>query len=99
MTRILGLVGLSGALVLATAALGADAGGAMIGRTCNGCHGTDGLSKAAVPSLRLPAEYLEKSLQDFKSGARPATIMDRIARGYSDSELAAVAQYFGGFVR
>lgn len=74
----------------------ADASGAMVGRTCNGCHGTDGVSKGAAPSLKgIPAAYIEKAMLDFKSGKRPATVMGRIAKGYSDQEIAAVGQYFG----
>ncbi|HHJ21093.1 MAG TPA: sulfide dehydrogenase, partial [Gammaproteobacteria bacterium] len=42
----------------------------------------------------LPAAHLEKSMLDFKSGKRTATIMGRIAKGYSDEEIKAVAKYF-----
>ncbi|MCB1875085.1 MAG: c-type cytochrome [Chromatiales bacterium] len=95
MTKTLAKIALAAtALLVAQMAL-AEAGGAMIGRTCNGCHGTDGVSKGAAPSLKgLPADYLAKAMKDFKADARPATIMNRIAKGYSDAELGAVAQYF-----
>ncbi len=69
--------------------------GRSVGVTCNGCHGPDGSSKGAAPSLKgLPAAHLEKSMLDFKSGKRTATIMGRIAKGYSDEEIKAVAKYF-----
>ncbi len=83
--------------LLATQVTMAGASGAMIGRTCNGCHGTDGVSQGYAPSLKgLPANYLKQTMQDFKSDKRPSTIMGRIAKGYSTDEIAAVAQYFGG---
>lgn len=78
-------------------ALAVDTSGRTIGFTCAGCHGTDGKSHGAAPSLQgLPAELIEQSLLDFKYDRRPATIMGRIAKGYSDAEIAAVAQYFAG---
>jgi sulfide dehydrogenase cytochrome subunit len=42
----------------------------------------------------LAKEYLYTVLSEYKSGERDATIMDRIARGYSDPELKAIASYF-----
>ena len=32
----------------------------------------------------------------FRANGRPATIMSRVARGYTDTEVAAVAAYFAG---
>jgi len=89
----MGLV--AGAFIASTTAL-AGADGGMIGRTCNGCHGTDGVSKGFAASLKgRPADYLEQTMKDYKAGKRPGTtIMDRIAKGYTDEELAAVALYF-----
>lgn len=81
-------------LVACTAWAGGPSG-RTIAVTCNGCHGTDGHSKGAAPSLAgRPASQLEKAMHDFKSGKRPATIMDRIAKGYTDQEIAAMSQYY-----
>lgn len=33
-------------------------------------------------------------LKDFKSGAQEATVMNRIAKGYSEPEIDALAKYF-----
>lgn len=41
------------------------------------------------------ASAIEEAMQQFKTGARPATIMNRIAKGYSDEEIASVARHFG----
>ena len=30
----------------------------------------------------------------FRAGARPATVMDRIARGFTEPEAAAIATWF-----
>jgi cytochrome subunit of sulfide dehydrogenase len=34
-------------------------------------------------------------MQGFRSGARPATVMDRIAKGFTDEEVKAIADWFG----
>ena len=65
--------------------------------TCANCHGTNG---RAVPGAGMDAlAGMEKAktlqkLADFKSGAKPATIMHQIARGYSDEQLDLIAGYF-----
>ena len=39
-------------------------------------------------------DYLAKTLRDYKSGARKGTIMDRIAKGFSDEETRAIAAWY-----
>jgi cytochrome c553 len=34
-------------------------------------------------------------MQAFRTGARPATVMDRIAKGFSDEETRAIATWLG----
>lgn len=70
----------------------------IIVHNCYACHGSKAqkspVPKGSVPSLYdLPARYIIESLADFKSGKRGATIMNRIAKGYTDGELSAVASY------
>ena len=65
--------------------------------TCAQCHGTEGhaVAGAAVPGLAgLPAGYLIDQMTAFKSGARAATVMHQIARGYSDVQIDQLARYF-----
>ena len=31
----------------------------------------------------------------FRSGQRPATVMDRIAKGFTDDEIKAIADWYG----
>jgi cytochrome c553 len=62
---------------------------------CAMCHGTNGVSMGGVPSISgRSREYLEIQLRDFRAGRRPATIMQQIAKGYTDSELATLATHF-----
>ncbi|AQU81241.1 MAG: c-type cytochrome [Halomonas sp.] len=64
--------------------------------SCANCHGTDGRMVGAVPALAgRSAEQLEARLLAFKHEENTgATIMDRIAKGYTDEELASLADYF-----
>ena len=62
---------------------------------CLGCHGPNGTGAGSVPAL-AGRDRIEMTAQmaAFRANARPATIMGRIARGYTDAEFAAVAEYF-----
>jgi cytochrome subunit of sulfide dehydrogenase len=65
--------------------------------TCANCHGTNGkaVEGSAVVSLTgVPKDYIITQMQAFKSGARPATIMHQISKGYSDAQIEQVATYF-----
>jgi sulfide dehydrogenase cytochrome subunit len=83
-------------LALSGAAFAAAPSGAMLGNTCAGCHGTDGNSQGpATPTIAgMNAEVMVETMQGFKSGAINSTIMTRIAKGYSDDEIKAMAGFF-----
>lgn len=84
------------ATVLATPALAADETerGMLLSLSCAACHGTMGKSPGAIPPLAGRAEgYLSATLIDFKSGRQEGTVMNRIARGYSEAELKAIAKF------
>jgi cytochrome subunit of sulfide dehydrogenase len=63
--------------------------------SCSGCHPATTRVASPVPRLagRDQAAIL-KAMQDFRSGARPATVMDRIAKGFTDSEIQAIAAWY-----
>jgi sulfide dehydrogenase cytochrome subunit len=63
--------------------------------TCATCHGTDGKSPGSIPTIAgRPAKDLKDALVGFKAGTRPATVMNRLAKGYTDQEIDALADYF-----
>jgi cytochrome c553 len=41
-----------------------------------------------------PAAEITASMNQFKAGTKPATIMHQIAKGYGEAEIAALADYF-----
>jgi len=63
---------------------------------CYSCHGTDGRSPGSIPSLTgKNAQQALLVLKEFKSGQLAATVMTRHAKGYTDAELEALANYIG----
>jgi len=68
--------------------------GQILASTCFTCHGSDGKSPGSIPSIAgIPADSLRRTLQEFRDGRRPATVMGRHATGYSDEEIASIADY------
>lgn len=62
--------------------------------SCLGCHSATA-DDNPVPLLgSFTAEQIVASMQAFRSGARPATVMDRVAKGFSDEEIKAIAQWY-----
>jgi cytochrome c553 len=65
--------------------------------SCTGCHAAGARVDTAVPRLvgRSAAEIIAQ-MQAFKGGQKPSTVMDRIAKGFSDGEIAAIAEWYAG---
>jgi len=62
---------------------------------CRNCHGQDASEARLAPLEQLSAQQMRQTLSDYKYDKKPATLMPRIAKGYSDEELNAVADYLG----
>ena len=65
--------------------------------TCANCHGTNGRAVQSAGNEELagvPKDKLMQKLRDFRSGAKPATIMHQISKGYTEAQLELVAAYF-----
>lgn len=77
----------------ATPAL-APAPGNVLSATCSGCHGKNGVSVAEIPSINgKTALQIQTAMLEFKTDRRPATVMNRHAKGFSDEEIAILAAY------
>lgn len=90
-----------GATMLLGSAAWAEPTPEMLSNTCAGCHGTNWVSAGpAMPTIAgMPAAHIEAMMQQFKkgkteAGSRPETIMGRIAKGYSDEEIKAIAGFY-----
>ena len=62
--------------------------------SCSGCHALHQTASPAIPGIygRAPDEVLA-ALIGFRDGSRPATVMNRLAKGFSDDELRAIAAW------
>ena len=74
-------------------ALAADAPPGAAG--CSGCHASNARVETPVPPLNgRPAADIATAMNEYKSGARKGTIMDRIAKGFSEQETQAIATWY-----
>lgn len=75
---------------------GGERPASMLSNACAGCHGTVGASAGySIPVIAgLPNEYFRRAMKQYQSGERYSSIMGRIARGYSDAEINAMATFF-----
>ena len=64
---------------------------------CSGCHATSPGVATPVPRLAgRDAADIVKAMQEFRAGNRPGTVMDRIAKGFTDEEVQAIAAWYAG---
>ena len=62
---------------------------------CSGCHPASTRVTSPVPRLAgRDAAAIVKAMQDFRSGTRAGTVMDRIAKGFTDEEIQAIAAWY-----
>ncbi|MDD3528240.1 MAG: c-type cytochrome [Gallionellaceae bacterium] len=79
----------------AAASAHADPRARFMAANCSYCHGPEGKSTGAIPSLAgLEVKYFVDQMKAFKDGSRPATVMKKHANGYTDAEYEAMAKYF-----
>jgi len=67
----------------------------LLAASCSGCHRGSG-GDGSLPGLAgLTAAELAEALRAFRAGEREATLMNRLAAGYSDAEIDRLARTFG----
>ncbi|MDA8129151.1 MAG: c-type cytochrome [Betaproteobacteria bacterium] len=68
----------------------------IVNQVCAGCHAADGNSTIpANPRLAgLNAEYINKQLNNFKSGERKNAVMSGMVAGLSSQDMLNLAAYF-----
>jgi cytochrome c553 len=86
------LVASSSVSVAQTAALSAPGAQPPAGATaCLGCHAG---APNAMPSLKgLSASDIDAAMRAFRTGSREATVMDRIAKGFTEAETKAISAW------
>jgi len=79
-----------------------EKGARSLAASCAACHGTNG---RAAPGSTVPGlagrsrDDIVQVMAQFKAGQRPATVMHQIAKGYTEAEIAAMAEYFSKLPR
>ena len=65
--------------------------------SCSGCHPASASADTKVPPVhgRDSAEIIA-AMEAFRSGQRSSTVMGRIAKGFSDDEIRAIAAWLAG---
>jgi sulfide dehydrogenase cytochrome subunit len=62
--------------------------------SCSGCHAVRDNASPAIPGIGgRAADETFAAMVAFRDGTRPATVMNRIAKGFSDDELRAIAAW------
>ena len=70
--------------------------GIVLALSCASCHGTNGAGPGSIPRIQgRSAGCIEKAMLQFQAGVRPATVMNRIAKGYTDEEIKLLSAYLG----
>jgi sulfide dehydrogenase cytochrome subunit len=91
---------LAGFLAATLAVLPASAQAPLVTEGCLGCHGPGGSGAGGVPTIAgRDAAELRALLAGFRANERPATIMGRVTRGYTEAEMAAAADHFARLPR
>jgi cytochrome subunit of sulfide dehydrogenase len=84
-------IGVASIAAVAVASAEPPAGAA----ACSGCHPASTRVTSPVPRLAgLDRATIVRAMQDFRSGQRTSTVMDRIAKGFTDAEIQAIAAWY-----
>jgi cytochrome c len=89
-----------GGLCCAAAAASSGAADLALGRhlagECVTCHPRDGRNAGIPPIVGWPADQFIAVLKSYKAKERASPVMQSIAAGLSEDEMAALAAYFEG---
>ncbi len=95
--RLLALLAMISLSSLAIGAGNAEAGKAKAAQVCAACHGPEG-NKPSTPDQPIlagqHADYLVKTLKDYKSGKRTNPIMQGFASALSTKDMEDLAAWF-----
>lgn len=71
--------------------------GRLLASQCAQCHGTEGQSVGDIDSLRgESAGELYNEMMEMKYGNKPSDIMHSQAKGYTDTQIRLIADYYAG---
>ena len=85
----------AGVMGVVSQAQAVDTRARFMAANCAYCHGPDGKSRGAIPSLAgLDKGYFVDQMKAFRDNTRPSTVMSKHAMGYTDAEYEAMGAWF-----
>jgi cytochrome subunit of sulfide dehydrogenase len=63
--------------------------------SCSGCHANKSVDTPVPRLIGLSPAEIEAKMLAFRAGQKPASVMNRIAKGFSDAEIKAIAAWYG----
>ncbi|MDR2240341.1 MAG: cytochrome C [Zoogloeaceae bacterium] len=82
-------------LGFAATALADDVLNRNMASACASCHGTNGHSVGGMdPLAGMPKDEMIRKMKDFRTDAKPATLMHQLAKGYTDQQVEMIANYY-----
>lgn len=68
----------------------------VMAHSCAACHGTNGQlgDEYFKPLAGMPVQQFVRTMTDFREGLRASTLMGHVARGFTDADLQAMAEFF-----
>jgi len=94
MKRVSGIMVVAGALLLPHAQVQAADDGRLLASGCFQCHGTAGVKGGFGSIAGIGKADMLNKLNDFRLKAAGSNIMVPHARGYTNEQLALIADYF-----
>ena len=62
--------------------------------SCSGCHATNAAAETPVPKIHgRPAAETIDAMAEFRSDKKPSTVMNRLAKGFTEGETRAIAEW------
>ena len=63
--------------------------------SCTGCHAAKLIPDSVIPRIagRKAADIVQY-MREYRSGAWPSSVMGRIAKGFDDQQIDAIAAWF-----
>jgi cytochrome c553 len=85
------------ALLMITSSAAADSSPSKLppsgAASCSGCHAPAAVAGTVPAIAGLPAQEIAAAMMAFRADQRPSTVMNRIAKGFTDEEIRAIADW------
>lgn len=63
--------------------------------SCTGCHAPMAVADSVIPRIAgRKASDIAQFMREYRSGAWPSSVMGRIAKGFDDAQINAIAAWF-----